>query len=104
MKVFEVGKSGTGFRLSQIPRSSVTKHKFKKLISDFDVIVTSRTPYDTYLKKMINCAKFDVCKPNSFGRAKTDRQTSKHNCALCIRLAGFGGVARQGLSISNVGV
>ena len=42
VKCVQVGKSGTGFRLSQR-----FKMRFKKIIFDYDVSTTSRTPLIT---------------------------------------------------------
>ena len=39
--------------------------------------------YDTYLRKMINRTKFDVCTPSGVGGAKTDRHTDQERIALC---------------------
>ena len=47
--------------------------RLKKLIFDYDVIVTSRTP----LGLPPNRAKFDVSTPSSFGGVKTDTQTNR---------------------------
>ena len=62
--------SGTGFRLSQKPRSSVQKCGFLKKLS---LIMTSPTPYDTHPEGVINRAKFDVNTPGSFGGVTTDK-------------------------------
>ena len=58
---------------NRFPRSKTAI--FTEIISDYDLIVTSRTPYHAYPKQMINSAKFDVCTPGSIGEVKTDRYT-----------------------------
>ena len=84
-----------------LPRSKKTV--FEKFVFNYEVILTSRT-YDTHSEKMINRGKFNVRKRCNFRGVKTrhtDTQPDRHNCALYLRPAG---VARQGPSISNVGV
>ena len=46
-----------------------------KNIFDYDVIMTSRNPYDTHHRVVIHHARFDVCTSSSFRKVKTDRQT-----------------------------
>ena len=74
VKIVAFGKSGTGFRFSRTPRFSVKERKKKS-----SLIVTfswrHELPFDIYPKEVINHAKFDVCKPCSFGGIKTNRQT-----------------------------
>ena len=47
------------------------------MIVDYDVIVTSRTPYDTHAEEVINRAKLNVNTPGSVGGVKTDRHTDR---------------------------
>ena len=61
---------GYCYWLSFIPQTTI---QFLKIILDYDVIVTLKTPYDTHPKKVINRAEFDVSTQSSFGRVKTDR-------------------------------
>ena len=40
--------------------------------------MSSRTPLETRLGVMINCAKIDVCMPSSYGEIKTHTQRGYH--------------------------
>ena len=68
---------GTGIRFNQKPRSPVQKCGLKKVIFDLDVIVKSRSPYDTHFGMVINCAEFVVCAPGCFGEVKIDKHTDR---------------------------
>ena len=70
MKFFQVGWSGTGFRLSRKPLPSVKTCNLIKTKFDYGI---SNPPYDIRLGVVINCAKLDVCTPSSFGGVTTDR-------------------------------
>ena len=76
-KFVEVGWSGTSICLGQKPLFSVQKFVFTKMIFGYDVIVTSRTPYDTHHGVVINRVKLDACTSSNFGRVKTDGQTER---------------------------
>ena len=56
-------------------KKSLSSNAIKKNSFDYDVIVTSRIPYDAHHVVKINRAKFDVCRPSSFRGVKTNTQT-----------------------------
>ena len=73
-KLLQVGKLGPGFLLSK--NFFQSRNANLKRVFYYDVT----NPFDTHLRKVINAcpAKFDVFTPNSFGTAKTERQTKLH--------------------------
>ena len=79
VKFVEVGNLDTGFRLCRKPLSSDKKRNYEKYYfwmwchHDFK---TSKLSYDTQPGVVINRAKFDHSKSNSFGGVKT--QTHAH--------------------------
>ena len=77
VKFVEVDKSGFGFCLSQKPFSLVQKSELKKIMFNYDVIMTSLTPYDIHSKQVNNGAKFDDWTPRRFGGVKADRHTDR---------------------------
>ena len=60
------------------------KMRCKKIIFNYDTIVTSRTTYDTNLEELINRAKFVVCTPGCFIGVKIDRQTHRYTDRIAI--------------------
>ena len=54
--------------------SSNNKCKLKMFFG-YDVTMASRSPYDTHLTEVINCAKSGVCTPGSFIRVKAHVHT-----------------------------
>ena len=50
----------------------------KTSIFEYDVIMTSRTPYDTHHGAVINRDKFDACTSSSFKGVKTERHACMH--------------------------
>ena len=55
------------------------KQKFKKGILDYTIVIvmTLQTLHDTHPWEVMNHAKFDVCRPSSFGGVKTDAHLDK---------------------------
>ena len=66
----------------------------------YDVIITSRTPYDTHM--VINCARFDVSKSSSFGGVKTHLQTER--ILIYLTISWLCRRHLQGLYIRNSGL
>ena len=49
----------------------------KKIIFDYDLMMTSSTPYDTHHGVVTNRAKFDASTSSTFIGVKTDRHTDR---------------------------
>ena len=44
-------------------------------------MMTSQTPLLHLPRWVMNCVRFDICTPSSFGGVKTDRQAPTQSCA-----------------------
>ena len=69
MIFIEVSKSSVCLSLK--PFFSSKNASFKRNMFDYDVIMTSSTPYNTYPRLVINGAKFHACTSGSFEELRT---------------------------------